>query len=50
MRSSRAFTRRQGGDLVLVARNREKLEEIKADLESTYGIAVLTIAMDLSRG
>jgi len=39
-----------GGDLVLVARNLEKLEEIKADLESTYGITVLTIAMDLSRG
>ena len=38
-----------GGDLVLVARNREKLEEIKADLESSCGISVLTIAMDLSR-
>ena len=38
-----------GGDLVLVARNREKLEEIKADLESSHGISVLTIAMDLSR-
>ena len=37
-----------GGDLVLVARNREKLEEIKADLESSHGISVLTIAMDLS--
>ncbi|MDC0362115.1 SDR family oxidoreductase [Halioglobus sp.] len=38
-----------GGDLVLVARNREKLEEIKADLESSHGISVLTIAMDLSQ-
>jgi len=38
-----------GGDLVLVARNLEKLEEIKADLESTYGIAAFVIAMDLSQ-
>ena len=37
-----------GGNLVLVARNLERLEKIKADLESKYGISVLIIAMDLS--
>ena len=37
-----------GGNLVLVARNLEKLEKIKADLEPKYGISILIIAMDLS--
>jgi short-subunit dehydrogenase len=37
-----------GGNLVLVARSRENLEGIKADLESKFGISVLLLVMDLS--
>jgi len=37
-----------GGDLVLVARRGEKLEEIGAMLESNFGVRVATIAIDLS--
>jgi uncharacterized protein len=40
---------RLGGDLVLVARNKEKLLEIKTEFESKYGIEVLIIEKDLSR-
>jgi len=37
-----------GGDLVIVARSEQKLEELKAKLEKEYGIAVAVIAMDLT--
>jgi hypothetical protein len=37
-----------GDDLVLVARNKQRLDELKADLERKYNIAVLTIGKDLS--
>jgi uncharacterized protein len=37
-----------GGDLVLVARTKEKLDEIKQDLESRYNVHVHTIQKDLS--
>ncbi len=37
-----------GGDLVIVARREEELENIKADLEKTYKIKVVVIALDLS--
>ena len=37
-----------GYNLVLTARNRSQLEERKTELESTYGIAVTVIDMDLS--
>ena len=36
------------GDLVIVARNKEKLEVLKANLEEIYGIKVMVIAKDLS--
>lgn len=38
----------KGGDLVLVARNKSKLEELKAQLEQQYKIKVYTIGKDLS--
>ncbi len=38
----------KGGDLILVARNKSKLDEIKAKLESQYKIKVYTIGKDLS--
>src|SRR3989339_547185 len=38
----------KGGDLILVARNKEKLDEIKNDLERTFGVTVNTIQKDLS--
>jgi uncharacterized protein len=37
-----------GGNLVLVARNKTKLEELKKTLESQYKISVYTIGKDLS--
>lgn len=37
-----------GGNLVIVARNKEKLEEIKSDLEQRYKVKVVTLGMDLS--
>jgi uncharacterized protein len=37
-----------GGDLVLVARNKAKLDELKKELEAQYGISVYVIAKDLS--
>jgi hypothetical protein len=38
----------KGGDLVLVARNKTKLDELKSELESQYKIIVHTIGKDLS--
>ena len=38
----------KGGNLVLVARNKTKLDELKLDLESKYKISVYTIGKDLS--
>jgi len=38
----------KGGDLVLVARNKPKLDELKKDLESRYNVKVYTIGKDLS--
>ena len=37
-----------GGNLVLVARNKEKLDELKGELEEKHGITVYTIRKDLS--
>ncbi len=39
----------KGGDLVLVARNIAKLNEIKREFESNYHVEVMVIEMDLSR-
>jgi hypothetical protein len=39
---------RQGGNLVLVARSKDKLEQIKKDLENKYKIDVYVIDKDLS--
>ncbi len=38
----------KGGDLVLVARNKSKLDEIKTELENKFKINVYTIGKDLS--
>jgi len=38
----------KGGDLVLVARNKSKLDELKTELESQYKVSVYTIGKDLS--
>lgn len=38
----------KGGDLVLVARNKSKLEELKIALEKQFKISVLILAKDLS--
>jgi hypothetical protein len=38
----------KGGDLVLVARNKAKLDELKSELESQYKVTVYTIGKDLS--
>lgn len=38
----------KGGDLVLVARNKAKLDEIKLELEKQFNVAVYIIAKDLS--
>ena len=38
----------KGGDLVLVARNIAKLNELKAELEKQYQVKVYTIGKDLS--
>lgn len=39
---------KQGGNLVLVARNKSRLDEIKSELEDQYKISVYTIGKDLS--
>jgi short-subunit dehydrogenase len=38
----------RGGDLVIVARSKSKLEELRAELEEKYSIRVRVIAKDLS--
>lgn len=38
----------EGGDLVLVARSADKLEQLQVELENTYGISVLVLVEDLS--
>ena len=38
----------KGGDLVLVARNKSKLDELKMELETNYNVSVYTIGKDLS--
>lgn len=38
----------KGGDLVLIARSGDKLNQLKAELESQFGISILVIEMDLS--
>jgi uncharacterized protein len=38
----------KGGDLVLVARSKDKLDELKKELEEKYNIRVITIGKDLS--
>ena len=38
----------KGGDLVLVARNKTKLDELKTELEKQYKISIYTIGKDLS--
>lgn len=38
----------KGGDLILVARREEKLNEIKTSLEKTFGVSVMIIPKDLT--
>lgn len=39
----------KGGDLVIVARSEGKLQELREELESTYGVEVRVITKDLSK-
>ncbi|MCG2462727.1 SDR family oxidoreductase [Flavobacteriaceae bacterium F89] len=39
----------KGGDLVLVARNISKLDELKSELENQYKVKIYTIGKDLSK-
>lgn len=39
----------KGGDLVIVARSKEKLDSLKAELEDKYSVKVMVISKDLSR-
>ncbi len=39
----------QGGNLVLVARSKDKLENLKTTLENEYAVSVAVIAQDLSQ-
>ena len=38
----------KGGDLILVARNKSKLDELKTELENQFKVSVYTIGKDLS--
>ena len=38
----------KGGDLVLVARSKDKLDELKSDLQKQYGVSVFVVVKDLS--
>jgi uncharacterized protein len=38
----------KGGDLVLVARSKDKLEALKSDLQKQYGVSIYVIVKDLS--
>lgn len=38
----------RGGDLVVVARSKDKLNELKKELENKYRIKVMVIVKDLS--
>lgn len=38
----------KGGDLIIVARRKDKLEELKQELESKYKVKVMVIAKDLT--
>lgn len=40
---------KQGGDLVIVARNKERLETLKQELEAAYPITVTVLVEDLSQ-
>ena len=39
----------KGGNLIIVARSKDKLEELKSDLEKKHSVSVLVIAKDLSQ-
>lgn len=39
----------KGGDLIILARNKDKLEELKAELEQKYAVKIMVIAKDLSK-
>ena len=45
---ARAHAQR-GGDVVLVARSADKLEQLKAELESRHGISAWVIVQDLAQ-
>lgn len=39
----------KGGDLIIVARNKDKLEKLKAELEEKHSVKVMVIAKDLGK-
>ena len=40
---------RRGGDLVVVATRKQKLDELKEELEQGFGVSVMVIARDLTQ-
>lgn len=46
---ARLLAREHGANLVVAARRRERLEELKAELESAAGVKVLPVAADLAK-
>jgi short-subunit dehydrogenase len=38
----------KGGDMVIIARSKDKLEQLKKELETKYAVSVMVIAKDLS--
>lgn len=39
----------KGGDLIIVARSKDKLEELRKEIETKYSVTVMVIAKDLSK-
>ncbi len=39
----------RGGDLVIAARSRDRLEKLKSELETSFGVEVIVIVKDLTR-
>jgi hypothetical protein len=47
---ARLLAREHGANIIAVARREDRLQALKAELESAHGIQVLPLAADLSRG
>jgi len=43
------FHAEKGGDLIIIARSKEKLEKLKTELEKKFGVKVMVISKDLGK-